>query len=230
MNPPHCNVSSGWIPPAAVRFAADTCTYPGHIPSNPLFPKNLPFSQQLSNQTNEARAAAYDAQTAQPSTFGPPGTTPLGKALGNTPDPIAQAVSGAANQRYNDALQRRQATATQLVATYQKIATLQPTEPASQLQLAQAAQDAGVRAHLAPLVADLGTVAGYVPLPNEPGGAALPEILASAARRLLLPVLRPDRDLDWAVYTGVLVPAGYGLREPSGPRLGPARDRGSLSR
>jgi len=86
----------------------------------------------------------------------------------------------------------------------------------------QAAQDAGVRAHLAPLVADLGTVAGYVPLPNEPGGAALPEILASAARRLLLPVLRPDRDLDWAVYTGVLVPAGYGLREPSGPRLGPA--------
>jgi tetratricopeptide (TPR) repeat protein len=101
------------------------------------------YSQQLTNQTNEARAAAYDAQTAQPSTFGPPGTTPLGKALGNTPDPIAQAISGAANQRYNDALQRRQVTATQLVATYQRIATLQPTEPASQLQLAQAAQDAG---------------------------------------------------------------------------------------
>jgi 5-formyltetrahydrofolate cyclo-ligase len=84
------------------------------------------------------------------------------------------------------------------------------------------AEDAGVRAALALLAADLGTVAGYVPLPGEPGGSVLPEVLASVARRLLLPVLRPDRDLDWAVYTGVLVPAGYGLREPSGPRLGPA--------
>jgi 5-formyltetrahydrofolate cyclo-ligase len=38
----------------------------------------------------------------------------------------------------------------------------------------------------------------------------------------LLPVLLPDLDLDWAVYDGALVPARFGLREPSGPRLGPA--------
>lgn len=62
------------------------------------------------------------------------------------------------------------------------------------------AADAAVRAALALLAADLGTVAGYVPLPNEPGGALLPDVLASACRRLLVPVLRADKDLDWVVY------------------------------
>jgi 5-formyltetrahydrofolate cyclo-ligase len=81
--------------------------------------------------------------------------------------------------------------------------------------------DARVRAALALLAADLGTVAGYVPLPNEPGGALLPGVLASACRRLLLPVVRPDLDLDWAVHDGSFAPAGFGLREPAGPRLGP---------
>ncbi len=38
----------------------------------------------------------------------------------------------------------------------------------------------------------------------------------------LLPVLCPDLDLDWAEYTGALVPGRFGLREPAGPRLGPA--------
>jgi 5-formyltetrahydrofolate cyclo-ligase len=85
-----------------------------------------------------------------------------------------------------------------------------------------ASADAGVRAALALLVADLGTVAGYVPLPGEPGGAELPAVLASASRRLLLPVVQPDLDLDWAVYSGELAPAAFGLREPPGPRLGPA--------
>jgi 5-formyltetrahydrofolate cyclo-ligase len=38
----------------------------------------------------------------------------------------------------------------------------------------------------------------------------------------LLPVLRPDQDLDWAPYTGVhaLAPGGRGIREPTGERLG----------
>jgi 5-formyltetrahydrofolate cyclo-ligase len=64
------------------------------------------------------------------------------------------------------------------------------------------AADAGVRAALALLAADLDTVAGYVPLPNEPGGALLPDVLASACRRLLVPLLLPDKDLSWAVYRG----------------------------
>jgi len=84
------------------------------------------------------------------------------------------------------------------------------------------AADAGVRATLATLAADLDTVAAYVPLPTEPGGPDLPDALAPVCARLLLPVVRPDLDLDWAVYTGSLVPAAFGLREPPGPRLGPA--------
>lgn len=68
-------------------------------------------------------------------------------------------------------------------------------------------------------------VAGYIPVGSEPGGPDLPEALVAALRpgaRLLLPVLRPDLDLDWAAYEGpdALRAAGRGLREPSGPRLG----------
>ncbi|WP_327011446.1 5-formyltetrahydrofolate cyclo-ligase [Dactylosporangium sp. NBC_01737] len=64
------------------------------------------------------------------------------------------------------------------------------------------------------------TVAAYVPLPAEPGGAALVGALAAAVPRLLLPVLLPSRDLDWSVYDGTLAPGPLGLSEPTGPRLG----------
>jgi 5-formyltetrahydrofolate cyclo-ligase len=68
-------------------------------------------------------------------------------------------------------------------------------------------------------------IAGYVPMSGEPGGADLPAALAGAAApgQLLLPVLRPDLDLDWAAYTGPadLAGAGRSLREPRGSRLGP---------
>ena len=37
---------------------------------------------------------------------------------------------------------------------------------------------------------------------------------------MLLPVVLPDLDLDWAVHDGVLVPAGRGLMEPTAPPLG----------
>jgi 5-formyltetrahydrofolate cyclo-ligase len=68
------------------------------------------------------------------------------------------------------------------------------------------------------------TVAGYVPLPGEPAGPGLVDALAAVAGRVLLPVLRDDRDLDWAAFTGpdCLVAGPLGLRQPSGPRLGVA--------
>ncbi|MEO3742611.1 5-formyltetrahydrofolate cyclo-ligase [Plantactinospora sp. B5E13] len=70
-----------------------------------------------------------------------------------------------------------------------------------------------------------GRVTGYVPVGSEPGGPELPEVLAAAlgsTGQLLLPVLRPDLDLDWAPYDGPgsLVAAGRGLREPRTGRLG----------
>ncbi|WP_305784965.1 5-formyltetrahydrofolate cyclo-ligase [Symbioplanes lichenis] len=67
-------------------------------------------------------------------------------------------------------------------------------------------------------------VAAYVPLGSEPGGADLADVLLRgvAPELLLLPVLLPDGDLDWARYNGPssLRPGRLGLREPAGPGLG----------
>jgi 5-formyltetrahydrofolate cyclo-ligase len=70
-------------------------------------------------------------------------------------------------------------------------------------------------------------ITGYVPVGSEPGGPDLPDAIAGAlgpAGQFLLPVLRPDLDLDWAPYggPGSLVAAGRGLREPAAEPLGPA--------
>lgn len=66
------------------------------------------------------------------------------------------------------------------------------------------------------------TVAAYVSVGREPGTGLLLDLLAEAGTRVLLPVLLPNGDLDWAAYDGPagLVSAGRGLLEPSGPRLG----------
>ncbi len=66
------------------------------------------------------------------------------------------------------------------------------------------------------------TVAAYVSVSTEPGTGPLIEQLDAMGRRVILPVLLPDNDLDWAAYTGAdsLVPVGRGLLEPTGPRLG----------
>jgi 5-formyltetrahydrofolate cyclo-ligase len=65
----------------------------------------------------------------------------------------------------------------------------------------------------------------YVPMASEPGGPALPDRLAAAfpASTLLLPVLLPNLDLDWAPYAGPrsLVLTERRLYEPTTPRLGP---------
>ncbi|WP_245156063.1 5-formyltetrahydrofolate cyclo-ligase [Nocardioides sp. 503] len=65
-------------------------------------------------------------------------------------------------------------------------------------------------------------VAAYVGVGSEPGTGPLLAALHEAGTRVLLPVLLPDGDLDWAVHTGDdgLVRARYGLLEPAGPRLG----------
>jgi tetratricopeptide (TPR) repeat protein len=102
------------------------------------------YEQQFSLQTQQAAAAQAEGQNASASTFGPPATSPLGRALNSVPDPISQSANDAASQRFSDALSARQATAVKLVSTYQRIAKLHnPPEPADQLLLAQAAQNAG---------------------------------------------------------------------------------------
>jgi len=67
-----------------------------------------------------------------------------------------------------------------------------------------------------------GTVAAYVSVGGEPGTGLLLDALVAAGKRVVVPVLRPDNDLDWALYTGPasLAPASRGLLEPAGARLG----------
>ncbi len=88
----------------------------------------------------------------------------------------------------------------------------------------------GVRAralaeHLlaAPEVRRAATVAAYVSVSTEPGTGPLLEALRAAGKRVILPIVQPDFDLDWGTYDD---PAGLhsarlGLLEPGGRPLGP---------
>ncbi|WP_431967509.1 5-formyltetrahydrofolate cyclo-ligase [Actinacidiphila sp. bgisy160] len=80
-----------------------------------------------------------------------------------------------------------------------------------------------------PELSEARTVAAYVSMGGEPGTRALLDVLRERGERVLLPVLLPDNDLDWAAYegSGALVRTARGLYEPTGPRLGPAAVTGA---
>jgi 5-formyltetrahydrofolate cyclo-ligase len=67
-----------------------------------------------------------------------------------------------------------------------------------------------------------GTVAAYYSVGTEPDTRGLVYALWKRGSYVLLPVLRPDGDLDWASYEGPdsMVPGPRGLREPGEPRRG----------
>lgn len=75
----------------------------------------------------------------------------------------------------------------------------------------------------APEVRRAATVAAYVSVGREPGTGILLNALAAAGKRIILPLLQPDNDLDWATYAGAdaLASARRGLLEPLTPPLGP---------
>ncbi|MCW2755566.1 MAG: 5-formyltetrahydrofolate cyclo-ligase [Marmoricola sp.] len=66
------------------------------------------------------------------------------------------------------------------------------------------------------------TVAAYVSVGREPGTGMLLDRLAAAGKRVIVPLLRTDDDLDWAVHAGAasLATARRGLLEPTTPALG----------
>jgi tetratricopeptide (TPR) repeat protein len=101
------------------------------------------YGQQLQTQVAELQAAQAEAQQAQPADLGPSTASPLGRALGSLTDPLNQNEGTEANSRYQAAASAYQQTASQLVAAFQKLAKLQPTDPGVQLQLAQTAESIG---------------------------------------------------------------------------------------
>ena len=69
-----------------------------------------------------------------------------------------------------------------------------------------------------------GTAAVYYSIGSEPGTHGLVYALWKRGTYVLLPVLRPDMDLDWASYEGPdsLRPGPRGLTEPAEPPRGVA--------
>lgn len=70
---------------------------------------------------------------------------------------------------------------------------------------------AAIRGHVLDRAVGVERVAGYLPLRTEPGSV---ELLAELGRRgveALVPVLLPDRDLDWAPWTAEGLGAGLGV-------------------
>ncbi len=72
------------------------------------------------------------------------------------------------------------------------------------------------------------TVCAYLPIGHEPGSPAMPEALRASGRRVLLPRFAPGArgtdTPDWAVFEGTesLVDGPFGMRQPSGPAVGPS--------
>lgn len=71
---------------------------------------------------------------------------------------------------------------------------------------------------------DARRVAAYVSAALEPATGALLDAVTTRGGEVLLPVLLPDGNLDWARYTGRdrLAPGRFGILEPDGERLGTA--------
>ena len=93
------------------------------------------------------------------------------------------------------------------------------------VEVGEAARAIAAHAVDLPEVRRAASVAAYVSIGSEPGTTDLISTLSEAGKRVLLPVLRPDNDLDWAVYRDAggqtnLAPARRGLLEPVGERLG----------
>ena len=92
----------------------------------------------------------------------------------------------------------------------------------SLLEVAEAARAIAEQLVAAPEVRRAATVAAYVSVGTEPGTGPSLDALVASGRRVILPLLLPDNDLDWAAYDGSdnLRRAGRGLLEPTGRALG----------
>lgn len=64
------------------------------------------------------------------------------------------------------------------------------------------------------------SLACYVPLRTEPGSTALLDMLTARGARVVVPVLRRDHDLDWALWTAEQEPSTVDAMTPPGERLG----------
>lgn len=89
-------------------------------------------------------------------------------------------------------------------------------------EIGERARDTAEQLMTQPDLRRAATVAAYVSVGKEPGTGPLLDALRAAGKRVILPIVLPDLDLDWAVYDGdaCLATARRGLLEPTTPPLG----------
>jgi tetratricopeptide (TPR) repeat protein len=91
----------------------------------------------------EAQLAQYRAQLANPgASILPPPTTPLGQALGSG-GAISDALAGRAQTELTEKIARMQTAYRDALETYQRIAALRPDDATVQLEMGDAAMNAG---------------------------------------------------------------------------------------
>jgi tetratricopeptide (TPR) repeat protein len=103
----------------------------------------LVYQSQASTAANDANRALRDAGLAAPAAQFRPGAGALGQALGSFVDPLSQAASAQAEQRYQEALGRYQAANRDALGVFKQLSDLSPQDSASLLRWAQAAEGAG---------------------------------------------------------------------------------------
>lgn len=103
----------------------------------------LVYQTQATAAATDAAVAARDASLAAPGAQFRPGAGALGRALGSFVDPLAQAASADADQRYQEAAGRYQAANRDALAVYKRLSTLSPEDSGALLRWAQAAEGAG---------------------------------------------------------------------------------------
>lgn len=116
-------------------------------------------------------------------------------------------------------MERLDSTAARKIALRDQLTTARNRR--SLLEVAESARAIADHLLATPDLRRAATVAAYVSIGTEPGTGPLLDRLVAMGRRVVLPVVLPDLDLDWAAYDG---PAGLerrrGLLEPAGRRLG----------
>ncbi len=103
----------------------------------------LVYQTQAAQAANDANVALRDANLAAPGAQFRPGAGALGQALGSFVDPLAQAASADAEQRYQEAAGRYQAANREALGVYKRLSAASPEDSGALLRWAQAAEGAG---------------------------------------------------------------------------------------
>jgi hypothetical protein len=101
------------------------------------------YQSQADAAATEINLAVREISLAAPGASFRPGAGALGKALGSFVDPLAQAASARAEQRYQEAVGRYQAANRESIEVYRKLSAAAPEDPSALVRYAQSAERAG---------------------------------------------------------------------------------------